>query len=59
MDIAEQVAVIFCGVRGYLDKIDPTKITDFEEAFLEHMRSSQSEILETIRYSLFNKIFNF
>jgi len=49
MDIAEQVAVIFCGVRGYLDKIDPTKITDFEEAFLEHMRSSQSEILETIR----------
>merc|ERR1711872_268228 len=49
MDIAEQVAVIFCGVRGYLDKIDPTKITDFEEAFLEHMGSSQSEILETIR----------
>merc|ERR1712142_1177695 len=49
MDIAEQVVCIFCGVRGYLDKIDPTKITDFEEAFLEHMRSSQSEILETIR----------
>jgi len=49
MDIAEQVAVIFCGVRGYLDKIDPTKITDFEEAFLAHMRSSQSEILQTIR----------
>merc|ERR1719215_1107171 len=48
MPIEEQVAVIFCGVRGYLDKIDPTKITDFEEAFLEHMRSSQSEILETI-----------
>merc|ERR1712121_192798 len=49
MDIAEQVAVIFCGVRGFLDKIDPTKITDFEEAFLSHMRSSQSAILETIR----------
>merc|ERR1712183_1108953 len=49
MDIAEQVAVIFCGVRGYLDKIDPTKITDFEEAFLSYMRTSQSAILDTIR----------
>merc|ERR1712183_58597 len=49
MDIAEQVAVIFCGVRGYLDKIDPTKITNFEEAFLGYMRTSQSAILDTIR----------
>merc|ERR1719148_235492 len=31
MAIEEQVAVIFCGVRGFLDKIDPSKITDFEK----------------------------
>merc|ERR1712042_220518 len=49
MDIAEQVVIIFCGVRGYLDKIDPTKITHFEEAFTQYMRSSQEGILETIR----------
>jgi len=49
MDIAEQVVVIFCGVRGYLDKIDPTKITHFEEAFTSFMRASHSELLETIR----------
>merc|ERR1712008_282707 len=29
MPVEEQVAVIFCGVRGFLDKIDPSKITDF------------------------------
>merc|ERR1711872_803549 len=49
MDVAEQVVCIFAGVRGYLDKIDPTKITHFEEAFTQYMRSSQEGILETIR----------
>jgi len=38
MAIQEQVAVIYCGVRGYLDKIDPSKITEFESGFLEHIR---------------------
>merc|ERR1711935_1241004 len=37
MAIEEQVAVIFCGVRGFLDKIDPSKTTDFEKKFLEHV----------------------
>lgn len=38
MAIEEQVAVIYCGVRGYLDKMDPTKITSFEKEFLAHIR---------------------
>merc|ERR1712212_1333881 len=49
MGIAEQVMVIFCGVRGHLDKIAPGDVTDFEEAFLSYMRTSQSAILDTIR----------
>ena len=32
------MCVIYCGVRGYLDKVDPAKITDFEKAFVEHIR---------------------
>jgi len=48
MDIAEQVTVIYAGVRGYLDKIDPSKITAFESAFVKHIRSSQQELLKTI-----------
>merc|ERR1712180_257446 len=35
MPIEDQVAVIYCGVRGFLDKVDPSKITAFEQAFLE------------------------
>merc|ERR1712139_330700 len=37
MAIEEQVAVIYCGVRGFLDKVDPSKITDFEKKFSEHV----------------------
>ncbi|XP_014470753.1 PREDICTED: ATP synthase subunit alpha, mitochondrial [Dinoponera quadriceps] len=48
MAIEEQVAVIYCGVRGYLDKMDPAKITGFEKEFLAHIRSSQQELLATI-----------
>merc|ERR1712141_152484 len=48
MAIEEQVAVIFCGVRGFLDKIDPSKITDFEKKFLDHVLATQRPLLDTI-----------
>jgi F-type H+-transporting ATPase subunit alpha len=48
MAIEDQVAVIYCGVRGYLDKIDPSRITDFEIKFMEHMKSTQKPLLDTI-----------
>jgi len=48
MAIEEQVAIIFAGVRGHLDKMDPTKIVAFEAEFLKHIRSSQQELLKTI-----------
>jgi len=48
MAIEEQVAVIFCGVRGFLDKIDPSKITDFEKKFLDHVLATQRPLLDAI-----------
>uniref|UniRef100_A0A2I3TEL1 ATP synthase F(1) complex subunit alpha, mitochondrial n=1 Tax=Pan troglodytes TaxID=9598 RepID=A0A2I3TEL1_PANTR len=41
----QQVAVICAGVRGYLDKLEPSKITKFENAFLSHVVT----LLGTIR----------
>ncbi|XP_071488450.1 ATP synthase subunit alpha, mitochondrial-like [Diadema antillarum] len=49
MAVEDQVAVIFAGVRGHLDKIDPSKVTAFEEKFLAHIRSSHQGLLDTIR----------
>ncbi|KAG8131295.1 putative ATP synthase subunit alpha protein [Naja naja] len=49
MAIEEQVAVIYAGVRGHLDKVEPSKITKFEQAFLAHVISSHQPLLATIR----------
>merc|ERR1719415_266397 len=48
MAIEEQVVVIYAGVRGHLDKLDPNKITAFEAEYLQHLRSSQQDLLKTI-----------
>ncbi|XP_029619376.1 ATP synthase subunit alpha, mitochondrial-like [Salmo trutta] len=49
MAIEEQVTVIYAGVRGHLDKLDPSKITRFEKAFLGHILSQHQDLLTTIR----------
>merc|ERR1712020_534515 len=48
MAIEEQVAVIYCGVRGFLDKVDPSRITEFEKKFMEHVRATQRPLLDQI-----------
>jgi F-type H+-transporting ATPase subunit alpha len=45
----EQVAVIFAGVNGYLDKLPLNQVGKFEQGLLAHMRSEGKEVLEGIR----------
>jgi F-type H+-transporting ATPase subunit alpha len=45
---AEQVAVLFAGVKGYLDKVDVKNVTAFEQALLVALRSSGKSILDTL-----------
>ena len=45
----EQVAVIFAGVNGYLDKIAVNQVGKFEQGLLSYLRSEGASILETIR----------
>ncbi|XP_020787965.2 ATP synthase subunit alpha, mitochondrial [Boleophthalmus pectinirostris] len=49
MAIEEQVAVIYAGVRGHLDKMEPSKITKFEKAFLQHILSQHQDLLGAIK----------
>ncbi|XP_062268815.1 ATP synthase subunit alpha, mitochondrial [Platichthys flesus] len=49
MAIEEQVTVIYAGVRGYLDKMEPSKITRFESTFLQHVLSQHKDLLAAIR----------
>lgn len=43
-----QVAVVYTGVRGYLDKLDPAQIGKFESQFLGLIRTQHKDILQTI-----------
>jgi F-type H+-transporting ATPase subunit alpha len=48
MAAEEQVTLLYAGVRGFLDKIDTTKIANFEELFLETLKSKHQNILDSI-----------
>jgi F-type H+-transporting ATPase subunit alpha len=49
MPVEEQVASIFAGVNGFLDKLDVGLIGRFEEELLRLFRASHADILKTIR----------
>ena len=49
LTIDEQVAVIYSGVKGYLDKIAVKDVTRYEHALLGELRSKGDSILAVIR----------
>lgn len=49
MDAAEQVCVLYAGVRGHLDKLVTSEIGKFEAMYLEQLRSKAGNIINTIR----------
>ena len=51
MTVAEQVVVIYAGVKGYLDSINISEIGSFEKGLLELVKSEKPEILESIQKS--------
>jgi F-type H+-transporting ATPase subunit alpha len=47
--VEEQVAVIYAGTRGYLDRIPTNQVGAFEQALLGRLRGQQSGLLDGIR----------
>jgi F-type H+-transporting ATPase subunit alpha len=48
MAVSEQVAIIFAGTQGFLDKIPVAKVKDFEKSFLQFMGEAHPELLEEV-----------
>ncbi|TGQ43941.1 MULTISPECIES: F0F1 ATP synthase subunit alpha [unclassified Mesorhizobium] len=48
LKVEEQVAVIFAGVNGYLDKLALNQVGKFEHGLLSHMRSAGKDVLDSI-----------
>ena len=51
LKMEEQVAVIYAGVNGYLDKLTLAQVRPFEDGLLAFLRSKHADVLETIRSS--------
>ena len=49
LKVEEQVAVIYAGVRGYLDELPLGDVTRFEQAYLSEIRAKGKDILDAIR----------
>jgi len=49
MPVEEQVAIIFCGTNGLLQKVAVDKVRDFEKVFLTLMKQEHADILANLR----------
>jgi len=48
MPVGEQVAVLYCGTHALMADIALDKVSEFEGLFLDRMRASHAEVLETL-----------
>ena len=49
MPVEEQILAIFAGVRGYLDALEVSKVSDFVKRALDEIRNGKPEIMQQIR----------
>jgi F-type H+-transporting ATPase subunit alpha len=47
--VQEQVAIIYLGTKGMLNKVPVKEIKAFENAFIEYLRVKHSDLLSTLR----------
>ena len=48
MPVGEQVAVLYCGTHALMSSIAIDKVQEFQSRFLEAMRASHSDVLDTL-----------
>ncbi|KAG0268733.1 Alpha subunit of the F1 sector of mitochondrial F1F0 ATP synthase, partial [Linnemannia gamsii] len=51
LPVEHQVAIVFAGVNGFLDKIPVNRVGEYERAFIPHLVSNHKDLLEEIRKS--------
>ena len=58
--LAEQVAVIYAGTQGYLDKVPVARVREWEAGFIRFLKSEQKDLLAAIekQKALDDKLFD-
>jgi F-type H+-transporting ATPase subunit alpha len=49
MPVEHQIAIIYCGTKGLLQKVPVKSVVDFQEQFIHHMEEYQKSTLEALR----------
>ena len=49
MRVEDQIAIIFCGVRGLLKSVPVNKVGEFETAFLSYMHSKHEDVMAALK----------
>jgi F-type H+-transporting ATPase subunit alpha len=49
LSVEKQVVLMFAGTYGLIDDIPISKVSEFEEKFLDYMETVQSKVLKTIK----------
>ncbi|HKL39103.1 MAG TPA: F0F1 ATP synthase subunit alpha [Cryomorphaceae bacterium] len=49
MTVEKQVAIIYCGTKGLLNKVPVNRIKEFEEEFLSFMDEKHRDVLDTLK----------
>ena len=50
MAVEEQVAIIYCGVNGLLQKVPVEHVAEFEKLFVNYLRGKhQEDVLDVLR----------
>jgi F-type H+-transporting ATPase subunit alpha len=51
MPVEEQVASIYAGTQGFLDKVEVRDVVRYEAAMLSFLRNERADVLKAIRDS--------
>ena len=48
MPVGEQIAILYCGVNGLMQKVPVEKVRECQNAFLDKLRSTHPEVIESL-----------
>ena len=49
MPVEDQVAIIYCGTKGLLQKVPVDKVKDFESEYLFFLKQNHKEVLQNLK----------
>ncbi|MGF1584624.1 MAG: F0F1 ATP synthase subunit alpha [Bacteroidales bacterium] len=55
MTVGKQVAIIYCGTRGWLNELPVEKIKQFESEFLNHLENTVPDVLDNLKSGIWNE----